>query len=132
VVLSGFFWTVYKLFGSDVVVQDGQDPDVSLYPHYNSATVPKQPPSTANSEQVVENYNTKSRFSGSPTSPAPAYRTHPDINTAAPFTLNPHPFPSSSNDDVFGTENTTPKKTSIWKKGNRNNPFDDNEKNGFI
>jgi hypothetical protein len=137
VVFMGFAWTVYKLFGSDVV----RRPDENVEFFAQGASTTPNRPSTSHTV-VAEAFNPKSRFSGSPTDPAPAYKTFPDLSSTAPYTLNPHPLPRSSNgDDAFGAsdqiQSSNPKRTSFWRMKPSSNPFQTrsheeyNEKNGF-
>jgi hypothetical protein len=142
VVLSGFAWTVYKLAGSDVVRRTG-DAEVFTYAAtatHKDAPTPPPPPPAAAAAGVGE---PKSRFSHSPNEPAPAYNkawTDVDLNSSAPYTLNPHPMPKSNiAESVYGDEKSPlPQlsKPSFWQN---NNPFQTrshggeyNEKNGFI
>jgi hypothetical protein len=69
--------------------------------------------------------------------PAPAYYTHQDVNSNAPYTLNPHPIPrqSSDSDDVIEIEKRAA--TNIhgtWTpKSNQNqNQYNNEKANGFL
>jgi len=139
VVLSGLAWTVYKLAGSDMVRQTGEVEIFTYAATADSKDPPPPPPPIPAANEAL-----KSRFSSSPTEPAPAYNktwTDVDVNSSAPYTLNPHPIPKpTATEDPFGDEKSLlpkqPSRSSFWKT---NNPFqtrshgnEHNEKNGFI
>jgi hypothetical protein len=73
-----------------------------------------------------------------PTSAAPPYSTsNADVNSHAPYTLNPHPFPRHDNhdyEDHISTEKHAPLTTSgVWPfHRTPNHAVNHNEKNGFI
>jgi len=151
VVFSGLGWTIYKLMGSEVV-RPGPGVDSVAHQYiYPTTTAPKEPPSTSSSADTLhqvpigmaEAFNPKSHFSLSPSSPAPAYnRTFSDVNSVAPYTLNPHPFPNSSSNDNNQQGNGRNSRIPFWRNLNTsNNPFQkknhdddqyDEKKNGFI
>lgn len=63
-------------------------------------------------------------YAARPTSPAPAYQqsNNPDVNVAAPYTLNPHPVPRRSEETLTDKPlHRTPERTNYQ-----------NEKSGFI
>jgi hypothetical protein len=151
VVFCGLGWMIYKLMGSDVVTPGpGADPIAHPYV-FPTTTAPKEPPSTSSSSDtrydaptgIAEAYNPKSHFSLSPTSPAPAYnRTFADVNSVAPYALNPHPFPNSSSNGEKQQSNGRNSRIPFWRNLNTsNNPFQsrhddtdhyDEKKNPFI
>jgi hypothetical protein len=72
-----------------------------------------------------------------PTSAAPPYSTsNADVNSHAPYTLNPHPFPQHDNhdyEDYISTEKQAPQTTrSVWPFNRTPNHAANNEKSGFI
>lgn len=63
--------------------------------------------------------------------PAPAYTTtHYDVNTNAPYALNPHPIPRSNVNDYQAEKHAPADEISVLQSDN--NQAYHNEKNGFI
>lgn len=63
--------------------------------------------------------------------PAPAYTTtHYDVNTNAPYALNPHPIPRSNVNDYQAEKHAPADEVSVLQSDN--NQAYHNEKNGFI
>jgi hypothetical protein len=106
VFLCGLLYTCIKLSGRDRVRGDGG--------HVYGMQQPE------NDQEVFEPTASAER----PMSPAPAYSiSNPDVIRAAPYSLNPHPFPRHHEDDVIQEKNShqTPQPVNYR-----------NEKGGFL
>lgn len=87
VFLCGLLYTCIKLSGRDRLRGEG------------GHEYPSQQPQ--NDQEVIE----PARPAERPLSPAPAYSiSNPDVNGAAPYSLNPHPFPQYDDDDEIHQE----------------------------
>jgi hypothetical protein len=87
VFLCGLLYTCIKLSGRDRLRGEG------------GHEYPSQQPQ--NDQEVIE----PARPAERPLSPAPAYSiSNPDVNGAAPYSLNPHPFPQYDDDDEIHEE----------------------------
>jgi hypothetical protein len=104
VFLCGLLYTCLKLSGRDRLRGDGGHEYPTQQPQHEQEVFETQP-------------------AGRPLSPAPAYSiSNPDVISAAPYSLNPHPFPTHE-DDI------------IQDKGSHQNPQPvnyRNEKGGFL